>query len=93
MHEVFLNRKHLADLIDFIGMRFVANQRALVEFICQNPFDSSACPKKPVRDFRRVAHGFLFHLLFLIVKRRFHSLGIELMRNIFQPIALQIKVA
>ena len=69
MHEVFLNRKHLADLIDFIGMRFVADQRAFVEFICQNPFDSSACPQKPVRNLRRVAHGFLLHLLVLIVKR------------------------
>ncbi len=92
MHEVFLNGKHLTDLIDFIGMRFVANQCAFVEFICQNPFDSRTRPQKAVRNFRRVAHGFLFHLLVLIVKRRFHSLGIELMCDIFQPIALQIEV-
>ena len=85
MHEVFLNRKHLADLIDFIGMSFVANQRAFVKFIFQNPFDSRTRPQKPARDFRRVAHGFLFHLLVLIEKRRFHSLRIELMCDIFQP--------
>jgi len=63
MHEIFLNGKHLADLIDFIGMRFAANQRAFVEL---NSFVRIRLTVVLVHRNRLVIFGALLMVFFFI---------------------------